>query len=324
MRARWFGLGLIVAAMGLGGCASKSADDSGGSAGTTQKDKALVLFSQANSQDPWRQVFDATIQAAAAKESVIEFAMQDAQGDGMKQVGQIETFLVRRPKVLLVSPTDESVKPAIDKAMSEGVPVILLDRGVSGDNWTAYVGGDNKEIGRAAGQFMGEKLGGKGTVLMIRGIANADPTRDRGDGFMESIRKFPDIQVIEGDDCGYERAKAQTYMERFLQTGQGFDAVYAHNDEMAIGALRAMQAAGTPKKVIVGIDACQLEVINLIQQGDLTATFTYPQPGPKGIELAMELLAGKKPAEKRILLPTERITQENADQFLKDNPNLAK
>lgn len=314
--------------MGFGCSPKESAETSGGTtstnSGSPPKEKALVLFSQANSQDPWRQVFDATIKAAAAKEQVIEFAMQDAQGDGVKQVGQIETFLVRSPKVLLVSPTDESVKPAIDKAMSAGVPVILLDRGVSGDNWTAYVGGDNKQIGREAGQFMGEKLSGKGTVLMIRGIANADPTRDRGDGFMESIRKFPGIQVIVGDDCGYERAKAQTYMERFLQTGKPFDAVYAHNDEMAIGALRAMQAAGTPKKVIVGIDACQLEVVKLIQEGDLTATFTYPQPGPKAIELTMEILAGKTLPEKRYLLPTERVTQENAEQFLKDNPNLAK
>lgn len=112
-------------------------------------------------------------------------------------------------------------------------------------------------------------------------------------------------------------------MERFLQSGRAFDAVYAHNDEMAIGALMAMEAARTPKKVIVGIDACQKEVVDLIKQGKIDATFKYPQPGPPAIEIAAEIVKGNAPKEKRMILPTEIVTIDNADDYLAANPNLA-
>lgn len=288
-------------------------------------EKPLVLFAQANSQDPWRQVFDADTKAAAEKYSTeMAFEEQDAEDDPTKQISVIETFLVKKPKVLLVSPVTEAVQSATDKAFDAGIPVILLDRSVPGDKYTAYVGGDNKEIGKAAGEFMAKKLNGKGIVLMIQGIAGAPPTKDRAAGFMEAIAKYPGITILAGDDCGYQRAKAQSYMETFLQKKQPFDAVYAHNDEMAIGAFMAMQAGNVPKKVIVGIDGCQKEVVDMIKEGKLDATFTYPQPGPKAIELAADILKGKLPTEKKILLPTEMVTKENADAFLSAHPNLAK
>lgn len=321
-----FGLTLLLAIALLGGCGPKDeAKATGGEAGTPEKAaKPLVVFAQANSQDPWRQVFDRDTKDAAAKhEGEFDFEMQEAGGDSVRQIGQIETFIVKKPKVLLVSANDESVQSAVEKATDAGIAVILLDRSVPGDKWAAYVGGDNTEIGRQAAAYMAEKMGGKGTILMIRGIASAAPTRERAGGFLEEMKKQPGITIIEGDDCGYERQKAQTYMERFLQSGRAFDAIYAHNDEMAIGALMAMEAARTPKKLIVGIDACQKEVVDLIKQGKIAATFKYPQPGPPAIELAAGIIKGNPPKEKRLILPTEIVTIENADDYLAANPNLA-
>jgi ribose transport system substrate-binding protein len=161
---------------------------------------------------------------------------------------------------------------------------------------------------------------------MIQGIAEATPTHDRRDGFMSIVSKSPGIHVIMGDDCSYQRQKARSYMESFLQKGEHIDCVYAHNDEMAIGARLAWDAANPtgPAPIFVGIDGCQTEVIDLIKAGKLDATFQYPTPGAKGIEVAAEILKGNMPKGKRIVLSTTRVTKENADDYAASNPNLAK
>jgi ribose transport system substrate-binding protein len=189
------------------------------------------------------------------------------------------------------------------------------------------VGGDNYEIGKQAGHYIVDQLHGKGVVLMIQGLADATPTRDRRDGAMESFKKAPGITVIMGDDCKYQRQAAQDYMETFLQSGKPFDAVYAHNDEMAIGAYQAYDRAPNKpakKPLFVSIDGCQKEVVDMIKAGKLDATFKYPDPGPKGVQLAADIVAGKMPTDKKYILPTERVTKDNADAYIAAHPNLAK
>jgi ribose transport system substrate-binding protein len=321
-------IGIIALALVAVGCNGGSGGTTSTSTSTGTEGKPLVAFSQANSADPWRQVFDAETKAEADKHSdVMSFEEQAAEDDPNKQINVIDTFVLKSPKVLLVSPSTEAVQAATDKAFDKGIPVILLDRNVPGDKYTAYVGGDNKEIGREAGKYIVERLGGKGTVLMIQGIADATPTKDRRGGAMEVFKANPGITVIAGDDCKYQRQAAQSYMESFLQSGKPFDAVYAHNDEMAIGAYMAYEhAAKKPAKkpLFVGIDGCQQEVVQMIKEGKIDATFKYPVPGPKGIQLAADLIAGKKLDGKSFILPTERVTKENADKYLADNPSLAK
>ena len=328
------GIGLMAALL-LIGCSGgeKAATGTTGEASTTtggksSAEKSLVVFSQANSQDPWRKVFDAETKAAADRhKDEFEFDMQDAGGDAAKQNNIIETFAVRNPKVLLVSPTETSVQNSIEKAFDAGTSVILLDRGIDSEKYTALIGGDNVKIGSEAGEYVAKKLNGKGTVLMIQGIAQATPTKDRKGGFMEVMKKYPGIKVIEGDDCGYQRQKARSFMESFLQKGEKIDCVYAHNDEMAIGARLAWDAAnpsGGTAPIFVGIDGCQQEVVDMIKAGKLDATFKYPTPGAAGIELAAKILKGEKVTEKKIILPTEIVTKDNADAYLTANPNLAK
>jgi ribose transport system substrate-binding protein len=327
----------FLAALAVAGCNSGSTSTEGTTGSTpaaTNENKPLVAFAQANSKDPWRQVFDAETKAAAEKHSMhFSFESQTADDDPTKQISIIETFLLKNPKVLLVSAATEAVQTATDKAFDKGIPVILLDRAVPGDKWTAYVGGDNVEIGREVGKYMVEELekrlgkGKKAIVLMIQGISDVSATRDRREGAMEVFKQHPNIEVIMGNDCKYQRQAAQSYMESFLQSGRPFDAVYAHNDEMAIGAYMAYESAAKKplaKPLFVGVDACQQEVVEMIKDGKLDATFTYPVPGPKAIELAAEIIEGKMPTEKKFILPTQRITKENADDFLKSNPNLAK
>ncbi|MDR3691988.1 MAG: substrate-binding domain-containing protein [Fimbriimonas sp.] len=331
-------LGLLamaaVAAVVLAGCGSddKSAVTSSGSGGATEAKSPdslpLVAFAQANSADPWRQQFDAETKEEVGKHtSEFRFEEQPAEDDASKQIGVIETFLVKSPKVLLVSPVTVAVQSAVEKAYDAKIPVILLDRGIPGDKYTVHVGGDNVDIGRQAGEYIAKRLNGKGTVLMIQGLGGVDAADDRRNGAMESFKKYPGIKVIMGDDCKFQRLPAQNFMETFLQKGQPFDAVYAHNDEMAIGAYQAYDHAATKPKVkpiFVGIDGCQKEVVQMIKDGKLDATFRYPDPGPKGIEIAADILKGKMPTDKKVVLPTVLVTKETADQYLKDNPNLAK
>jgi ribose transport system substrate-binding protein len=319
----------LIALLLLAGCSggdsnSTSSTPTGGT--TDNKDKPLVVFSQANSQDPWRKVFDATMKAEADKHaSEFSFEAQDASGDSTKQNNVIETFSVKDPKVMIVSPNDTAVSSSVEKVFDKGIPVILLDRAIEGEKYTCWIGGDNKEIGRQAGQFVADKLQGKGTVLMIQGIAEATPTHERRDGFEEIIKKYPGIKIIAGDDCGYQRQKARSFMETFLQKGQAIDCVYAHNDEMAIGARLAWDAANPSGNapLFVGIDGCQKEVVNMIKEGKLDATFQYPTPGAKGIEVAADILKGNNPKDKKIVLPTQRVDKDSADKYLAENPNLS-
>ncbi len=319
------------AALSIVGCGSDKGTDSPTAqpgATSSTENLPLVAFAQANSADPWRQQFDAETKAEAEKHKTeFRFEEQPAEDDSSKQISLIDTFMVKTPKVLLVSPVTVAVQNAIEKAYDAKVPVILLDRGIPGDKFTVHIGGDNVDIGRQAGEFIAKQLKGKGTVLMIQGLGGVDATNDRRSGAMESFKKYPGITVIQGDDCKYQRQAAQNYMESFLQKGQPFDAVYAHNDEMAIGAYQAYDHAATKPKVkplFVGVDGCQKEVVEMIKAGKLDATFRYPDPGPEGIKIAAEILKGNMPKDKRVVLPTVLVTKENADKYLTDNPNLSK
>ncbi len=311
-----------LAAAALAGCSGKGSSGSSSIGG----EKPLVVFSQANSQDPWRQVFDAEIKQAAAEAGAeIQFEMVEAHGDAETQISQVESFLVKKPKVLLISPHSESLTPVCEKAFDQGIPIVLLDRGIDSQKYTTRIAGDNVQIGRDAAKYIAQKLGGKGTVVVIQGVQAATATTERENGAMEVWKKdFPGIKTVGDQHCDYQRVKAHDWMVSFLQTNPQFDAVYAHNDEMAIGAAMAMQEKGIKGKIVVGVDACQLEVMNKIKSGELTATFLYPHPARKGIEVALQILKGETQFPKLITLPTQLIDATNVDQFIADHPNLSK
>jgi ribose transport system substrate-binding protein len=323
--------GILVGAAAVFGCNSSGSGGAGGG-GSSSSDATLplVAFSQANSKDPWRQVFDSETKAAADKHSH-EFLLDElaAEDDASKQITQIETFTLKQPKVLLVSPAGLNVGSETDKVFDSGVPVVLLDRAVPGDKYTCWIGGDNVEIGKEAADYIAKRLSGHGTVLMIQGKADASAAIDRRTGAADEFKKYPGITLIAGDDCKFDRTAAQNYMESYIQGRKPFDAVYAHNDEMAIGAYTAWETANksqpaAKKPIFVGIDGCQKEMIDMIKDGKIDATFMYPIPGPKGVDVAVDLLQGKQPPSKKIVLPSQLVTKDNAALYEKENPDLAK
>jgi len=338
MTRKLFGVATL-ALVALFGCNSSSGGgDTTGATGTTGSAAStappgnlpLVAFSQANSKDPWRQVFDSETKEAAEKHKN-EFTVDEeaAEDDASKQITQIETFTLRQPKVLLVSPADVNVGTETDKVFASGTPVIMLDRSVPGNKFTCYIGGDNKDIARQAAEYIAKQLNGKGTVLMIQGKSDTTAAMDRKSGAVDAFKKYPGINLVIGDDCKFDRQTAQNFMEAYLQGRKPVDAVYAHNDEMAIGAYTAWEnatkgQAGAKRPIIVGIDGCQKEMIDMIKDGKIDATFKYPIPGPTGIELAAKLLKGEKPDSQQIILPTELVTKDTAAKYETDNPDLAK
>ena len=334
-RRRWMNSSLMALSgfVLLTGCVSDKKDDTTGATSAPAKSggigeapsggkKYVVGFAQANSKDPWRQVQNASLVAASQKFPDIELKEQDAANDNQTQIGQVENFLTQRVNLLLISPNESApLTPAVGKVYDAKIPVVLLDRAIQGDKYSTYLGGDNHDIGRQAGQFIADKTKGVGSIVEIYGKMATTATGDRHNGFAEAIAAAPGLKVVDHQDCGFERDKARTYMENVLQKHVPFTIIYAHNDEMALGALAALKAAGKDPRqyTIVGIDGVQVEVVNAIKAGEMSATFKYPWLGEEAMQTAHDILTGKISPKKQTL-PTERVTADNADAYLAKLP----
>ncbi len=301
-------LPLLAALCGMAGC-----DRDQGS-----KAKYTIGFSQCTVKEPWRVVFNQRLSEAAAKHPEVKLISLDADDKTEEQVGQMHTFIRQKMSAILISPKEASgLTRVVEEATDAGIPVILLDRGVETEKFASFVGGDNKQIGREAGKVAVKLLGGpgqaKGIIYEICGGLASTPAQERRDGFHEVVEKESGIKIIGGLDADWKKDKAQVTMQDALKTNPHIDLVYAHNDPMAHGAYSAAKSAGRADKMkFVGIDALPDEGIRWVKAGELTATLSYPTPGEKGLEVALDLLNGKK-IEKHYTLPTRVFTKENVD-----------
>ncbi len=192
-----------------------------------------------------------------------------------------------------------------------GVPVIVLDRKVEGDRYTCFIGADNVKIGREAGKYLVNLLGGKGDVVELKGLMTSTPGQERHQGFMEGIAGSQ-IRIIFDADCQWLEPNAQREMKSALARFPKIDAVYAHNDPSAHGAyLAARQEGKGREKTIkfIGIDALPHEGVRYVRDGVLTATFEYPTGGKEAIETALKILKGEK-VPKEITLGTRLFDKD--------------
>lgn len=291
--------------------------DSGG----TPDEPVVIGFSQANNGDVWR--INQTNNVVDNCSSLIpgaEVIVTDGQGDAAKQAADVDDLIARGVDVLLLTPlTAEALTPSAQAALDAGIPVVTLDRSVDIDV-TQHIGADNKLIGRTAAAYVAETLlgGNGGTVIEIQGVLGASATTDRHDEFVAYLEEnHPDVEIVASQTGEYRREPALEFMNDMLQRfGPGeFDVVYTHNDEMALGALQAMQQAGRAGEAhIVGIDG-QNEAIEAIADGDLAATFTYDNAGKEACESAAMLLAGET-IDPVWVLDTNQIDQTNAAEWV--------
>ncbi len=270
-----------------------------------------VGMSQCNLGEPWRVQMNADIKQAAAGQPALKIVFKDAQNNTLTQCAHIEEFINAGVDLLIVSPKEAApLTPPVAAAYAKGIPVIVLDRQVLGDQYTCFIGADNRKIGRAAGRWIVKTLAGKGRVVELKGLMTSTPGQDRNAGFREGIRDS-DVRVIFEADMQWLEPHARREMESALARFDDISLVYAHNDPGAHGAYLAARAAGREKSIqFVGIDALPQEGQAYIQQGLLTASFEYPTGGREAVATALKILNGEQVARK-IVLPSRVFTREN-------------
>jgi ribose transport system substrate-binding protein len=272
----------------------------------------VIGMSQCNLNEPWRVQMNTDLKNAAVKHAdKLVVVYKDAQADSLRQRSHVEEFLIAHVDLLVISPFEAvPLTEPVAKAFKAGVPVIVLDRRVMGDQYTQFIGADNKKIGKFAGEWIAQTLGGKGRVVELKGMMTSVPAQDRNSGFREGI-KGSQLEVLFDVDYKWMEENARKEMESALSRFPKIDMVYAHNDPGAHGAYLAAKAAGREKEMkFVGIDALPHEGVAYVKQGILAASFQYPTGGDVAIEQALKILAGEK-VPKEITLGSRIYTAQN-------------
>ena len=245
---------------------------------------------------------------AKAKELGYQMVVLDSQNDPAKELANVEDLAVRKVSAILVNPTDSAaVGNAIMLANKAGIPVLTLDRGANVGEVKAHIASDNIAGGKMAGDFIASKLGKNIDVIQLEGIAGTSAARDRGEGFTQAV-KANGFKVLASQPADFDRTKGLNVMENLLAAHPDVKAVFAQNDEMALGALRATQAAGK-QVLIVGFDGTD-DGKAAVKSGKLGATVAQ-QPaliGAIGVETADKVLKGEA-VEKYIPVPLQVVSQ---------------
>jgi len=248
----------------------------------------------------------------------VDVVTADAENSAARQMAIVEDFIVRGVDGVLMSPIGaDALVPAVEALNRAAIPVATVDRKVSGGEVLVHVGADNVEGGRAAARYIIERLGAKGAVIELEGTPGASAALDRKKGFDEQIGRSS-VKIIASQTAEFHRAKGQAVMENLLQAHKNFQAVYAANDEMALGAIEAMEAHGVDlsKVVVVGFDAIP-DALAYIRLGKLDATVEQ-FPGlqaRKALQLLVEYLrTGQRPEEREIYIKPVVIDRNNLDQ----------
>lgn len=287
-----------------------------------QPKKYRFGFSQVTTLEPWRVQFNKDMKAEAAKHPEVELVIADAGDRTDKQVADMDNFIAQKMDVIFISPKESAgLTGVVEKATKAGVPVFVLDRNVNGDSFMQYIGGDNVAIGRAAGKYIVQALGGagkaQGNLIEIWGNQGVQAAHDRHNGVFESVAKEPGIKLLnERVDIDWKQDKAYEYMKTMLRRFPKIDVVYAQNDPMAYGAYLAAKDLGREKQIkFIGADALPQEGATWVLNGELAATFLYPTPGAEGVRQALKMLKGEK-IPKKVILDTEGVFPDNAKAFI--------
>lgn len=308
---------LLTAAMGVSVLAAGTVTVSA----AEKKDKYVIGMSQCNLGEPWRVAMNDQIAMAAEKHPEFEVIFADAAQDNSKQIADIENFIQMGVDLIITSPNEATpLTNAVSAAYDAGIPVILLDRKIDGDKYTQFIGADNVDMGRIAGEYIADTLlpdGGK--VCEIKGLEGTSGGIDRDNGFREGIKKNDKIEIVAVNNADWLREKAITVAEEMLQTNDEIDLFLALNDPMAEGAYIAAKNAGREGDILfVGFDGLPTPDggIRSVMDGRLSMTQVYPTGGTEAIESAYQLLVEGKELDKTLTLTSEIVTPDNAEELL--------
>ncbi|MER5997832.1 substrate-binding domain-containing protein [Nonomuraea angiospora] len=253
---------------------------------------------------------------AEAKKLGARLTVTDAQNDPSQQVNQVQNFTSQNMKAIIINPVDsDAAAPAVKAADRAAVPVIAADRGVNGAEVAQTVASDNVAGGRLAAQELARLLGEKGNVAVLQGVPGTSASRDRGRGFAEGIAAYPNIKVVAQQPAYFDRAKGLDVMTNLIQSHPDLAGVFAENDEMALGAIKALGARAGQRVKVVGFDGTP-DAIKAVRAGTLSVTVAQ-QPrllGQQAVDAAVRAAKGES-IPKAVAVPVKPATKENADQF---------
>jgi ribose transport system substrate-binding protein len=314
----WVAVTAILALSAFCGCGSGAravpkGDSSAARTADSEGGVWTIGMSQCNLGEPWRVQMNADIKATADRYPELKVVFKDAQNDTLRQRAHIEEFVSADVDLLIVSPKEaQPLTEPIARAYRKGIPVIVLDRAVRGDDYTCFIGADNEQIGRAAGEWVKSHIREDAKIVELQGLMTSAPGQDRHNGFLHGLGGKG--KIIFAADMKWLEPEARKEMDSALARFNDIDVVYAHNDPGAHGAYLAAKAAGRAGGVLfVGIDALPQEGVAYVSQGILNATFEYPTGGRIAIETAKQILSGES-VPKTITLKSRIFTKENVAQ----------
>lgn len=230
---------------------------------------------------------------AKANELGYKLLVLDSQNDPAKELANVEDVLNKKIALMMINPTDsDAVRSAIKAANRKKVPVVTLDRGANGGKVASHVASDNILGGEMAGKLIIDTLKGKGKVVELQGVPGTSAARDRGEGFNKALKAAGGLTIVASQAADFDRTKGLNVMENILQAQPEIDAVFAHNDEMALGAIKAIQAAKRDI-LVVGFDGTD-DGVKAVQEGAMLATVAQQagKIGEIGVETADKVLKG--------------------------------
>jgi inositol transport system substrate-binding protein len=257
---------------------------------------------------------------AKARELGVRLIVNDAQRSADRQVQQVESFIAQKVDAIIVNPCEvEATSPGVDRALAAGIPVVNVNSETRSAP-TAFVGSRDEEAGRIAMEYIAQRLKGRGNVVMIHGFMGQAAQIKRDHGAREVLAKYPDLKLLAAQAGDWDRAKGMSLMENWIQSyGAKIDAVFGQNDEMAMGALIALEQAKMKDKVVVaGVDAIA-DALLAVKDGRLDATVFQDAQGQGGaaVETAIKILR-KQPYEKQVYIPFQLVTKVNVERYIRN------
>jgi len=317
MKRTWYAALLVPVALTLAACSVSTTP--GGPGAEPEDDGTITLgFSQATQQSPFYvELGEGVKQAAEADDA--ELIYVDANGDVTKQNNDIEDLITKNVDVLLINPVDpQGIAPSLASAKAAGIPVITVDRTAEGA--LAHIGRDNVAMGKLVGDAVSDLLGtGGGKIVEIQGDAGGTVAMDRSSGFHSAFDGNDAVEIVEGPYAEYIRSNAVTAMQDLLQSNPDVKVVYAHNDDMALGALQVLQENGRDDVLVAGVDGL-MEAVKAIDSGDQFVATALNDPislGAVAADTAIKAANGDS-VDAEIDAGTALVTKENAADYVGD------
>ena len=293
-----------------------------GACGGSDKKQYVIAVSQC-SEDTWREKLNEELRIAASYYNNVDLRIKSAYDDVRLQTEQIDKFVEDGVDLLIVAPGQVTISPAIDRAYEKGIPVIVFDRRTRSDKYTAYIGADNVAIGASMAEYLAGALPQGGRVLELCGLSSSSPAIERSQGFDSVAAQRPNISIVAHAHSDWTEQGAYRTVDSLLcKPHPQFDCLFAHNDRMAIGARRAAAKHGLDVNRIkfCGIDAMPQNGggMKLVGNGTLFASYIYPTRGDEVMQLAMNILTGKR-YKRDNRLSSALVTRDNARVLLMQN-----